>query len=130
MRSQDCQHEHGTPPTTAVASAVAQRLKANTLVQVLCKMCATVTVETLKRHWVVHPSHSPECNVFVRTSGNFFNFGTNVYLDSRMNWLDLGGQRSKAIGTACLLNVIYQRLIVGIPLMLAKRSLGLKEELI
>ena len=34
----------------------------------------------------VHPSHSRERDISGTPWGNFFKFGTNVHLDSRMNW--------------------------------------------
>ena len=54
----------------------------------------------LQRHWwlwpeqscfQVCPSHSCECNLS-RFWGNVLRFGPNVHLDSRMTWLDCGGQ--------------------------------------
>ena len=40
-------------------------------------------------------SCSLELNISRALWGNFFKFRSNVHLDSRVNWLDLGGQRSK-----------------------------------
>lgn len=45
----------------------------------------------------VHPSHSCECHISKRLWKNFLKFGTNVYLDSRMNQLDFRGQRSRSL---------------------------------
>lgn len=38
--------------------------------------------------------HFHEYNISARPSGDFLKIGTNVYLDSMINWLDDGGQRS------------------------------------
>jgi len=35
-------------------------------------------------------------NISVISWGNFFKYGTNMPLDSKMNWLDFGGQRSRS----------------------------------
>lgn len=43
------------------------------------------------------PSKSGVLDISEMPQGNFFQFGTNVHLDSRMNWLDFRGQRSRLL---------------------------------
>ena len=38
-------------------------------------------------------SHSRQCNISITPFGNFFKFGTDVRLDSGMNWWDFGHQK-------------------------------------
>ncbi len=45
-------------------------------------------------------SHSRERDISGMPGGNFITSGTNVHLDSRMNWLEFGGQRSKVTVTS------------------------------
>ena len=40
-------------------------------------------------------SHSRKWDILRMPWGNFLKIGTNIHLDSRMNWLDFGGHRSK-----------------------------------
>lgn len=42
----------------------------------------------------VTPPCSYEHNISGMLEGNQFKFGTNIHLDSWMNWLEFGGQRS------------------------------------
>ena len=48
------------------------------------------------RHYVqvVCPSHSCECDTSRMPWQKFFKFDPDVHLESKMNWLEFGGQRS------------------------------------
>lgn len=49
--------------------------------------------------WNIGLSYSCEHDISGTLRGNFFKFGTNTHLDSRMNWSEFGGQGSKVMAT-------------------------------
>ena len=56
---------------------------------------STYIFQTFLRFPVVLPAHPRGRFISEMPRGNFFKFGTNVHLDSRIKLLDFGGQRSK-----------------------------------
>ena len=64
-------------------------------------ICLCVSESLGRRHYVFGLSiglyHSRERIISGMPWRNFFKFGINVLLDSRMNWLDFGGQRSRSL---------------------------------
>ena len=73
---------------------------------------STLTTASGRTHYVfrlsVNPSHSCEHDISKPPWGSFFKFGINNHLDSRRNWLDCGGQRSRRLrkNAFCLVNVL------------------------
>lgn len=80
-------------------------MKATLLIYVLCETVVTLATTMAFCYWVVRLSYCCGCNNTDMSWKNVSKFCTNVYRNSRMNWLDLPGGNFYYIRHKCPLGL-------------------------